>query len=68
VLQRQLVKKDVELEAKDKELQKKMEELQAKDNDIMSLQLKQKGRRTNFFGFVGMFVVGVLFAMIFKFG
>lgn len=66
VLQRQLVHKDAELEAKDRQLQKKIEELNGKDKEITSLQLRQQGRFTNLSGLIVMFVVGVLFAMIFK--
>ena len=64
VLQKQLVKKDSELEERDRQLQTKMEELQDKDKELKSLQQKLDGRSTNLLGYISMFVVGMVVSMM----
>lgn len=66
VIQKELVKKDLQLHEKDSTLQKIIEEREAKDNDIKALCLNLEGRHINPFGFVCVFVVGTLFFIFFS--
>ena len=69
-LQKELLKKDSELEAKERELQsemvKKVEELEAKDKELDALQarLRKNNGCSNFYVCLCVFVLGMLFAIV----
>jgi hypothetical protein len=67
-LQKELLKKDAELEAKEKELQSEIQKmdakLEAKDNELEALQAKLKNGCTHFTICLCVFVLGMLFVMV----
>lgn len=65
----ELLKMEEQLVKKDEELQKKVQELQAKQKELEELKLKMQGRTkgcSTFCGFICVFVVGIVFAMLFN--
>lgn len=63
-LQKQLLQKDTELESKVEELLKKDEELKGKEKELQALQAKVKTGCTSFYGFVCVFVLGMLVGIL----